>query len=136
MRGGYLGRQQAKWLRSQLESSTATWKLILTGQPCGLVKAAQSFGGQSKPQSRASLTPETSILGSDPFPPPFDGDGAAAGGGKSERPAGGRVQMTLPPAQDLDECDELGRPKSSLSYVVASMQRRADAVANGSISER
>lgn len=37
MRRGYLGRGQSKWLKSRLGSSTATWKVVLSGSSFGRI---------------------------------------------------------------------------------------------------
>lgn len=36
-RRGYLGRCQVKWLKSRLTSSTATWKIVLSGSSFGRI---------------------------------------------------------------------------------------------------
>jgi len=92
---GYIGRQQAKWLKENLSNSSAMWKIVISGVSVGLVSESNSFSNQSLVASIDTL----------------------------DEPAPKGVQMQLPEPKELDDIDNEGRLKSSVQYVVASMQK-------------
>jgi hypothetical protein len=129
-RNGYLGKSQAKWLRDELEASHALWKIVLSGTPLGY-KVLETV---SKPLLDRSLS--TSLALDAAADANLD-TGNGNGNGEGESKIGGEgtaaairrdrsVSVLLPAAIDHDDMDECGVPKSSLQYVMASIQKRID----------
>ena len=92
-RCGYIGRQQVKWLKENLSNSSAMWKIVVSGVSVGLMSDSSNISDQS----------------------------VAVSDENADAPKG--VQMQLPEPKDLDDIDNEGRLKSSIQYVVASMQK-------------
>lgn len=46
-RRGYLGRSQSKWLKHRLSTSSASWKVILSGTSFGRVDVEANEGSQA-----------------------------------------------------------------------------------------
>jgi hypothetical protein len=105
-RGGYLCKEQAKWLKDVLNTSHALWKVVLSGLPIAVSFSPDDSG--ARPAS-CSISQGT-VAASDA--PPSIGDAPVQ-----------KVQMQIPEPSDHKDIDELGRLKNSLPYLISSLQR-------------
>jgi len=116
LRCGVLGKQQAKWLREGLSRSGAFWKIVLAGAPIGITLMPLSSqgerleGGHGGRHSHRNTSRSAALV-----------DMSELGGSSSSQ----RVQMDVP-EQGEEDLDEYGRSKSSLSYIIFSLQRAAE----------
>lgn len=95
-RDGYLGQTQAKWLRDELLSCDSLWKIVISSVPLGMDVC----------KSDSEIIDDVNSLTDIPDYDPLQE---------------GKVKVVLPtPTEDVDED---GRPKSSLEYVVAYLQK-------------
>lgn len=123
VRNGYLGKHQAKWVRDGIERSEALWKVVLYGTPFG-VRVVES---SRKVSSTVLPVPGDVLLTAEEK----EKEGAlnGEGGGVEEtkdRDGVKGVSMVIPNASEHDEVDEQGRPRSSLQYVIANLQKNAE----------
>ena len=131
LRGGYLPKEQAKWLKDRLQSSTAIWKVVLTGAPVAIAvdAAHQVKTQQTRQRNKKSVAVSESI----DLDTTTDGEAAAVelgapGEAGAAGPAGSGVRVSLqePAPSKHDDCDEHGRSKAGLHYMIASLQRAAE----------
>lgn len=105
LRNGFVGKEQAKWLKESLASSRAMWKLVMCGAPIA-ISAQPEVEPRTRPVSR-----ERSILQVVPLV-----------GGEDLTSLQNKVQVQLPDPGE-NEVDEFGRSKTSLQYLILSIQR-------------
>ena len=105
-RGGYLSKEQAKWLKESLNTSHALWKVVLSGLPVAVSFSPEDGG--ARPASRPISQGAAAALEA----PPSTGDAPVQ-----------KVQMQIPEPSDHKDIDELGRLKNSLPYLISSLQR-------------
>ncbi len=97
-RDGYLGVTQAKWLRDELLACGSLWKIIISSVPLGMDVSKNNAEVANDVNAFVDL-PES----------------------ESQPQQEGKVKMVLPtPTEDVDED---GRPKSSLEYIAAYLQK-------------
>ena len=102
LRSGYLCKDEAKWLKEGLSSSSALWKVVLAGHPIAL-----SASPESTELRRPASRERTSI---------------AMGDSGAVLPRGS-VQLDVPEVPENRDVDALGRAKNSLPYIIFSLQR-------------
>ena len=124
LRGGYLPKAQVKWLKDALAGSTAQWKVVLTGCPLGVGLVPEAEHKEADATTDADAT---------------DADAPAAESKEGDAGSSKSVVVAAPEGHDAkkekdksrhgrskeprEELDEDGRPKNSLQYVIASLQR-------------
>ena len=108
-RGGYMCKEQAKWLKETVSNSRATWKVIVSGLPT----AIEALPGAHEDAS-CNMTTNRNRSRTSSNLRPFDGTDDD----------GSNVRVHMPEKElEKDDCDELGRPKNSLSYILFSLHR-------------
>jgi len=102
LRNGYLGKEQSKWLKDSLLASRALWKVVLCGAPI-----AVSQSSETDPKFRPVSRDRSSVLTSLP---------------SNIESATLKVQVHVPDPSEND-VDEFGRSKTSIQYLIHSIQR-------------
>ena len=117
-RRGYLGRNQSKWLKHRLSSSSATWKIVLSGTSFGRVDVMSEdveISGENIAQEKAdNQTHDTDDA------VPAAGEEGGEGGESSETKQ--RMSKTVSITQ-MDDLDEHGRFKDSIQAIVYALQK-------------
>ena len=109
LRNGYMCKEQAKWLKETVGNSSAMWKIIVSGLPTASEASPRSGddapGHMTASRNRSRTPSNLQALDA------TDDDG-------------GNVRVHVPEKElEKDDCDELGRPKNSLSYILFSLHR-------------
>lgn len=125
-RDGYLGKTQAKWLKSKLEGSMATWKIVFVGFPVGIRinnKQVTVLGADDVAVSSSSAGGGLGLAG---------GGGPSVGFAAPNESDKKNVVVKLPSVQEVGEVDEAGRPKTSIQHIIASIQKKDDGIVESS----
>jgi len=123
LRGGYMPKEQVKWLKDALQRSTAIWKIVLSGAP---VAIAVNDGHRAKAATRQRNKKKMRAVDGEEHEHDTaeivaaSGEGGAVGGG------GVRVSLQEPAKDERGDVDDLGRHKYGLPYMIASLQRAAE----------
>ena len=113
VRGGYLPKDQVKWIKDAISASQAQWKVVLVGSPLSIGLAPEVVHAAEEKEKHAVAPVVESKEGE-----------AAAKAVVVEAPEGHDTHKeNKDQAKHAEQVDEEGRPKHSLHYVIASLQR-------------
>ena len=131
LRSGYMSKEQAKWLKDTLTSSSTMWKVVISGLPIGVeaarfqsaTDANDCTGGGNRPNSRhRSRIPSGTIS--------LQGDHVGDGDGEKKEEeiktlkSSTRLQASTDRLEsEKEDCDEFGRSRTSLPYLISSIHR-------------
>jgi hypothetical protein len=109
IRSGYISKEQAKWIKDTITTSDALWKIVVSGLPLGIEPKSEEKDedAAARPGSRhrSRISSGTLSLVDD------EGNNAKVQSVDSKKDV------------ENDDCDEFGRSRTSLPYLVSSIHR-------------